>query len=267
MKLEGKVAWVTGGNSGIGAATARALAARGAKVLVTARDEDAGRAMVRELGGENALWARADQRERGELEAACAAAVERWGRLDLLFNSAGGGGTAGFFVSDDAAEREKCRDIFLMGLRLNTVASFDVAQIAANYMALNDPGENGERGSIVFVGSSASDKVWYQYGDAVEGKPFAYGYGCSKAAILGLARDLATMLGQYGIRVNTILPGYIHTPMSAKMGRLADEIWPPVQMFPREGGEPEHVASMAVEVFENPFVNRAQIRVDAGQVG
>ena len=267
MKLEGRVAWVTGGNSGIGGATTRALVKEGVKVLITAQSDEKGLAMVRELGEDNVMWYKASNTERSELAAAAKAAVERWGRLDMLFNSAGGGGAATKFLTDDPAELESAVEAFEYGIRLNTFGSFYAAQIAANYIKRNEPDENGERGGIIFVASMAADKVWSFFDEKVADTSFAYGYGCSKSSILGLSRDLAVTLGHHGIRVNTIKPGYIVTPMTGALQGVEKLIWPPMQLFPKVGGQPENIASMAIEIFKNPFINRTQMQVDGGVVG
>ena len=267
MDLKGRVAWVTGGNSGIGGAVTRALVAEGAKVLVTALDDEKGKAIVQEVGEENAMWIKADSTFREELEAAAAKAVEKWGRLDMLFNSAGGGAGGGKFLSDDPAEKEKLLNAMDYTIKLNTMGSFNAAHIAANYMKNNEPDENGERGGIIFVASMAADKVWFWFDERVADTNYSYDYGMTKASILGLSRDLAVTLAHHGIRVNTIKPGYIVTPMTCALQGIEKLVWPPMQLFPKVGGQPENIATMAIEIWKNPFINRTQMEVDGGVVG
>lgn len=267
MNLKNRVAWVTGGNSGIGAATVRALVKEGAKVLITARNEERGLAMVKELGEDNVMWVKADNCSREELEVAAAKAVEKWGRMDMLFNSAGGSAGGSQFLTDDPAEIAKGIATMQYCLQLNTMGSYHTAQIAANYMKHNEPDENGERGCIIFVASMAADKVWFWYDEKVASTQYSYDYGTSKASILGLSRDLAVTLAHHGIRVNTIKPGYIKTPMTDALMGAADYVWPPMQLFPKVGGQPENIATMAIEMYKNPFVNRTQMEVDAGVIG
>ena len=267
MKLNGRVAWVTGGNSGIGAAVTRALVAEGAKVLVTALDEEKGKAIVAEVGEDNAMWIKADNLIREELEAAAAAAVEKWGHLDLLFNSAGGSAGGFKFLYDNEEEKKQAIDYMNYGIALNSMGSFHAAHIAANYMKNNEPDENGERGGIIFVASMAADKVWFWFDERVADTNYGYEYGMSKASILGLSRDLAVTLAHVGIRVNTIKPGYIVTPMTGALQGVEKLIWPPMQLFPKVGGQPEDIASMAIEIYKNPFINRTQMEVDGGVVG
>ncbi|MBR3587792.1 MAG: SDR family NAD(P)-dependent oxidoreductase [Oscillospiraceae bacterium] len=267
MNLKGRVAWVTGGNSGIGAAVTRALVAEGAKVLVTALDEEKGKAIVAEVGEDNAMWLKADNLIREELEAAAAAAVKKWGHLDLLFNSAGGSAGGFKFFYDNEEEKKKAIDYMNYGIALNTMGSFHAAHIAANYMRNNEPDENGERGGIIFVASMAADKIWFWFDERVADTTYTYEYGMSKASILGLSRDLAVTMAHHGIRVNTIKPGYILTPMTAALQGVEKLVWPPMQLFPKVGGQPENIASMAIEIYKNPFINRTQMEVDAGVVG
>lgn len=170
------------------------------------------------------------------------------------------------FLSDDADEITKSVENWDKGIKINLYGSYNTAQIAANYMKKNKPNEDGERGNIIFLASMAGDKVWFWFDERVESTEYAYSYGASKAAILGLSRDLAVTLSHHGIRVNSIKPGYIKTPLTGATG-VADDVWPPMQLFPKVGGVPENIASMAVEIVQNSFINRAEIAIDAGVVG
>lgn len=264
MELKGSVAWLTGGISGIGGAVSKAFHERGAKLLLTDINEEKGQEFVKQFG-DDAIFLKADVTVREELEAAAAKAVEKWGHLDILLNAAG----RGFglkFLTDDPEEIKQGIEQWDKGIKVNLYGSFHTAQVAANYMKKNEPNENGERGNIIFISSMAGDKVWYWFDERVADTVFSYDYGAAKAAILGLSRDLAVTLSHHGIRVNSIKPGYIKTPLTAATG-VADEVWPPMQLFPKEGGAPENIATMAVEIVTNPFINRSEMRVDAGVVG
>lgn len=264
MKLENRVAWIPGGISGIGSAISKAFYEKGAKLLLTDINEELGNDFVKQFG-EDAIFVKADVTVREELDAAASKAVEKWGHLDVLVNCAGRA-FGGKFLSDDPKEIEQSFDSWDKGIKVNLYGSYHTAQIAANHMKKNEPTEDGERGNIIFLASMAADKVWNWFDERVADTSFAYDYGASKAAILGLSRDLAVTLSHHGIRVNTIKPGYIKTPLTAETG-VADEIWPPMQLFPKVGGKPENIASMAVEIVNNPFINRTEMQVDAGVVG
>lgn len=264
VKLEGKVAWVTGGISGIGSAISKAFHDRGAKLLLTDINEEKGQEFVKQFGSD-AIFAKADVTKREELEASAAKAVEKWGHLDILVNCAG----IAFvqkFLTDDPEEIKQGIEQWDKGIKVNLYGSYHTAQIAANHMKKNEPNEDGERGNIIFLASMAADKVWFWFDERVADTTFNYDYGAAKAGILGLSRDLAVTLSHHGIRVNSIKPGYIKTPLTASTG-VADQVWPPMQLFPKVGGQPENIASMAVEIVTNPFINRSEMQVDAGVVG
>ncbi|MCJ1910028.1 SDR family NAD(P)-dependent oxidoreductase [Planococcus ruber] len=264
MNMENKVAWITGGISGIGGATSLAFHEQGAKLLLTDINEEAGIEYTKQFG-DDALFVKADVTNREELKSAAKQAVDKWGHLDIMINCAGRG-FGGVFLSDDEDVIEQSFKNWDAGIKVNLYGSYNTAQIAANYMKNNEPDENGEKGNIIFLASMAADKVWNWFDERVASTAFAYDYGASKAAILGLNRDLAVTLSHHGIRVNSIKPGYIKTPLTAATG-VADEIWAPMQLFPKQGGKPENIASVAVEIVKNPFINRAEMQVDAGIVG
>lgn len=264
MKLENKVAWITGGISGIGGATSKAFHKKGAKLLLTDINVEAGEEYVKQFG-DDAIFIKADVTNRDELKAAAQQAVDKWGHLDIMINCAGLA-FGGILLSDDEDAIEQSFNNWDKGIKVNLYGSYNTAQIAANFMKNNDPDENGEKGNIIFLASMAADKVWNWFDERVASTEFAYDYGAAKAGILGLSRDMAVTLSHHGIRVNSIKPGYIQTPLTAAAG-VADEVWPPMQLFPKVGGQPENIASMAVEIVRNPFINRAEMQVDAGIVG
>lgn len=273
MEFKNKVAWLTGGISGIGAAAARAFYEEGANLLLTDINVELGEEFIKGFDPDRAIFIKADQRIRPELESAAAKAVEKWGRLDILFNSAGKGYMAPL-LSDDpnviaysTHEWEDHISCLLSG-------SYHCAQIAANYMVKNEPDAGGERGNIILIASMAADKVWHWFDDRVDSifhSAYGWGYGAGKAGILGLSRDLAVILAPHGIRVNTIKPGYILTPLTGRkedgIHGEADMIYPPMQLFPKLGGQPENIATTAVEIVKNPFINRAELAIDGGIVG
>ena len=264
MEIKDKVIWVTGGNSGMGEACSRLFVEKGAKVLMTARREEQGKALAEELG-ENAMFVKADSKVYDELKAAADAAVEKWGTLNFLVSAAGGSEAGGLFVTEDEEQLAQLFKDMRHGLDLNLWGNFYAAQIAASYMVKNEPEDPyGARGAITFIASMAADKIWQGH----TGMPetwYPYGYGTSKAGLLGLTRDLAYRLGEAGIRVNAIKPGYVLTPMQTpELRAAADQAVHIFQNFPKAGGTAEQMASLCLEIFNNDFINNTSIAIDGG---
>jgi NAD(P)-dependent dehydrogenase (short-subunit alcohol dehydrogenase family) len=186
MRLQNKTALITGGNSGIGLATARLFVAEGAQVVITGRDRETLDAAARELGS-NVLAVRADVKESGAPEAAVASALERFGRLDIVFANAGIGGSTPL--------GQTTVETFERFLSTNLTAVFFTIQAAAPHL---EPGA-----SIVLNGSV----------HAVLGIPGASAYAASKAGIRAMTRVLAAELAERGIRVNVVVPGATRTPI------------------------------------------------------
>ena len=267
MELKDKVIWITGGNSGMGAASARLFVEKGAKVLITARREAEGNALADELG-ENCIFVKADSTVYEELAAAAKVAVDKWGRMDYLLSCAGGSEAGGFFVTEDDEQRAQLFKDMNFGLDLNIWGNFYASQIAATYMAKNEPtGEYGERGAITIIASMAADKIWFyappELNDSTWG---TYGYGAAKAGLLGLVRDMGFVLGDFGIRVNAIKPGLILTPLIPDH-EAGNELVKIINCFPKVGGTAEDVAMLAAQLFENEYINRESIAIDGGIIG
>jgi 2-deoxy-D-gluconate 3-dehydrogenase len=189
FRLDGRVALVTGGNGGLGQAIALGLKAAGAQVLVTGRDPGKNREAAADHGPESVLAL--DVRDEDEVAAAIAAVVERHGRLDVLVNNAGIGGS--YSVLDMTLEEWR------LLIDTSLTGSFLCAKHAGRAMI-----EAGNGGSIINLGS-----MYSRYGP-----PRAVGYASAKAGILGLSRALAVELAPHGIRSNAILPGWIETAMT-----------------------------------------------------
>ena len=267
MDINGKVAWITGGNSGMGAATAKALIEKGAKVLITSRGVTQDENAVAGKLGENLMYIKADSTKVEELEAAAAAAVEKWGRLDILVSCAGNGGTGGVFITDKQEEIDMTIADMEFSYKLNVMGNFNAARIAANYMVKNEPyGPRNERGCIIIVASMAADKIWMTVPPGFPPTYYGYGYGMAKAALLGVVRDIAYSLQDYNIRVNAIKPGWFITPLTPFSEEL-EKTGNPTQLFPKYGGKPEEIAHLAVCMIENAFINRAAYAIDAGVIG
>jgi NAD(P)-dependent dehydrogenase (short-subunit alcohol dehydrogenase family) len=280
MDLKDRVVWITGGASGIGKETAKKVVEKGAKVLITDIQLDKGEKFAADLG-ENAIFIKADQRIPEELIAAVDKTYKKWRRIDCLVNSAGIGTPCSalpltmeittptqfrYVVDFDAVDKGiQPLDDFMEDINTDLIGSFNAARIAAFYMVKNEPNEHGERGSMVFISSMAANK--YALGGSA-------GYAAAKAGVLGLSRELAHGLGSAGIRCNAILPGAIDTPLISidnyppelqEVAKVigADSLYK--QSFPMDRiGQPEIIATMAIELLQNWFANGANFQVDGG---
>ncbi|KWX77086.1 SDR family NAD(P)-dependent oxidoreductase [Paenibacillus jilunlii] len=240
-KLDGKVAFITGGNSGIGLATAKLFVDEGAKVLITGRNQATLNAAVEELGAANALGMQAETTDPASLEQAVAAVVERFGALDVVFANAGISG----YTPVGGTELS----LFEKVLRTNVTGVFFTVQAAVPHL---------KEGASVILNSSVL---------ANAGSPGTSAYAASKGAVSSMARVLVSELAPRGIRVNTISPGATRTPiwgnsegLAAKEARLTRSV--PLKRL----GEPEEIAGVAVFLASDAasYVNGADIGVDGG---
>ncbi|NEK57229.1 SDR family NAD(P)-dependent oxidoreductase [Geodermatophilus sabuli] len=248
MKSFDVAAVVTGGASGLGEATTRALAARGAAVTILDLQEDKGTALAAELGG-HTTFVRTDVTDEASVQAALADATGKDRPLRVAVNCAGIG-TAGRVVNRDGSPHGLAP--FTTTVMVNLVGTFNVLRLAAAAMAATEPGEDGERGVIVNTASIA----------AYDGQIGQIAYSASKGGIVGMtlpaARDLATV----GVRVCTIAPGLIDTPLLAGLpeeARIALEAGIP---FPKRLGRPADYADLAMHIVEHGYLNGEVIRLD-----
>jgi NAD(P)-dependent dehydrogenase (short-subunit alcohol dehydrogenase family) len=250
MEIAGTSSVITGGASGIGAASARALTKRGARCVLIDLNDDLGGALAAELGG---IYVRADVADEDAVQAAVAAAV-KLGPLRSLVNSAGIG-TPGRTI--DREGNPLALKYFERILRVNLVGTFNCLRLAAAAMARTDPVDaDGTRGAIVNIASVA----------AYDGQIGQAAYSASKAGVIGMTLTTARDLSAQGIRVNTIAPGLIDTPIydghpqaeafKAKLGQSV--------LFPHRLGGADELASMVVECLTNDYMNGETIRVDGG---
>jgi NAD(P)-dependent dehydrogenase (short-subunit alcohol dehydrogenase family) len=253
VKLDASVAAVvTGGASGLGAATARALAARGVKVAVFDLNAASGEAIARELGG---IFCAVDVTSDAQVDAAFARARAAHGQERVLVNCAGTGNAF------KTASRDKKTgaivhfpvDQFERILQINTIGTFRcIAKSAAGMLALEPLDAHGERGAIVNTASVA----------AVDGQMGQAAYAASKAAIVGMTLAIARDLMNEGVRVNTILPGIFDTPLLAA---LPDDVKAGLAAsipFPKRLGSPAEYASLALEMIANGYFNGESVRLD-----
>jgi NAD(P)-dependent dehydrogenase (short-subunit alcohol dehydrogenase family) len=247
MLIEGAVALVAGGASGLGEATARILAERGALVAVVDRDAERGATVAAAVGG---LFAAADVGDETTVEAAVGAAVAA-GPLRAVVNCAGIGWADRLLRPDGtthpAAGFEKV-------LRVNLLGTFNVLRIAAAAMARLAPDGDGQRGVVVNTASVA----------AYDGQTGQVAYAASKGGVVALTLPAARDLAPVGVRVCTIVPGLMDTPLAATMPSRTRERLEAQTLFPHRFGHPAEFALLAAQIIENPYLNAECIRLDAG---
>ena len=252
MDINGVSAIVTGGASGIGAAAARQLAARGAKVVVADLQDDVGTALANEIGG---AFCHVDVTKTDDIINAIEMA-KSMGPLRVLVNSAGIG-FAGRTIGKDG-QYESAFDLgwFSRVVAINLIGTFDCIRLAATAMSTTEPLESGERGAIVNMASAA----------AFDGQIGQAAYSASKGGVVGMTLPIARDLSAVGIRVNTVAPGLIDTPIYGT-GEASDAFKAQLQkgvLFPKRLGSPDELASMVVECVTNSYMNAETIRVDGG---
>jgi len=252
VELSGISALVTGGASGLGEATVRALTKRGAWVVVVDLAADKGREVASDVGG---IFAQADVTDPTEVTAAVELAREL-GPLRALVNCAGIGWASRTIGRDGTYGSAHDLDVFRKVVDINLVGTFNVVRLAATAMAATEPLEDGERGAIVNVASLA----------AFDGQVGQAAYSASKGGIVGMTLPLARDLSVVGIRVNTIAPGLIDTPIYGYGGN-AEEFKEKLRrdvLFPDRLGHADEFARLAVELLGNSYMNAETIRIDAG---
>jgi NAD(P)-dependent dehydrogenase (short-subunit alcohol dehydrogenase family) len=252
MDITGAAALVTGGASGIGAAAARALAGRGAKVVVADLNEEKGREVAEEIGG---AFVKVDVTNTDHIVAAVDKATEL-GPLRVLVNSAGIGWAQRTIGKDGSYESAADLDAFKKVIAINLIGTFDCIRLAATAMSRAEPLESGERGAIVNLASVA----------AFDGQIGQASYSASKGGVVGMTLPIARDLSAVGIRVNTIAPGLIDTPIYGE-GEASEAFKATLEkgvLFPKRLGSPDELASMVVEAATNSYLNAETIRVDGG---
>ena len=241
MRLDGIGALVAGGASGLGEATARALAARGARVTIADLNDERGEALAAELG---ATFAKADVTDEGQVQAA----VEAAGELRLAVSCAGIGWAERTVKKDGPA----ALDPFETVVRVNLIGTFNVLRLAAAAIATGEPDEGGERGAVVMTASIA----------AFDGQIGQTAYSASKGGVVGLTLPAARDLARIGIRVCTIAPGLFDTPLLAGLPEEHRAALGAQVPHPPRLGRPEEYAELACHIAENPMLNGETIRLD-----
>jgi NAD(P)-dependent dehydrogenase (short-subunit alcohol dehydrogenase family) len=249
MDINGISAVVTGGASGLGEATARLLSERGARVVLIDLQQDKGEALASELGG---IFVRADVADPEQVQPAIDAATEM-GPLRALLNCAGIG-WAQRTIGRDGSPADLAA--FERVVRVNLIGTFNCLRLAASAMNATEPLADGEKGSIVNTASVA----------AFDGQIGQAAYSASKGGVVGMTLPIARDLAAAGIRVNTIAPGLIDTPIYGE-GEQSEQFKSHLGqnvLFPKRLGTSHEFATMAVELLTNSYMNGETIRVDGG---
>ncbi len=247
MKLSIARAVITGGASGLGFATAEKIVAAGGMVAIFDVNDEQGEAAVDKLG-ERATYLKTDVSNEDNVKASVAAAKAFMGTINFTVNCAG--------IAD--AGRTLGRDgpwptaNFNKVIQVNLVGTYNVTKETAAVMAMNDPTDDGERGVVVSTASIA----------AFEGQIGQAAYSASKGGVVGMMLPLAREFAQFGIRVNTIAPGIMLTPMMAGMPQDVQDSLAAQVPFPKRLGKPEEYADTAAYIFETTYVNSETIRCD-----
>ncbi|MFZ2208863.1 MAG: glucose 1-dehydrogenase [Porticoccaceae bacterium] len=248
-ELNGKVAVITGGASGIGERSVRLFIEEGARVVIADMQEERGQALATELGAANTVFARVEVRDEAQVKAAVDLAASRWGRLDCIFNNAGFGGVLGPIAEIPVDEFDMTFDVLVRGVFLGI-------KHAAPIMMRQ------KSGSIINTGSIAGLKAGYS----------PHPYAAAKAAVIHMSKSVAMEMGEHNVRVNAICPGFIATPLAANtVGRsdaLIDRVKPAfakAQAIPR-AGEPDDIAQMACWLAgdRSTFVTGQHFVIDGG---
>ncbi len=247
MNIRGNAFFVTGGGSGLGAATARRLAGAGAKVALADVDEEGAQALAKELG-ESAIAVRTDVTDEDSVEGALGEAAESFGGLRGVVNCAGVGPAAKVLGRKGVHPLDK----FAQTVNVNLVGTFNVIRLAAQRLAENEADEGGERGVMVNTASVA----------AYDGQIGQAAYSASKGGVVGMTLPIARELAEHGIRVMTIAPGIFETPMLAALPEEAKESLGKQVPFPSRLGQPAEYADLVAHIVENRMLNGEVIRLD-----
>ncbi|MGV2291875.1 3-hydroxyacyl-CoA dehydrogenase [Trinickia sp. YCB016] len=244
MEIRGNAFLITGGASGLGAATARLLAEHGGKVVIADLNESAGTALAKELGG---VFVKCDVTREDDATQAVAAATQL-GALSGLVNCAG----VAPAIKTVGKDGPHPLDAFAKTISINLIGTFNVLRLAAAAMAKNEPNANGERGVIINTASVA----------AFDGQIGQAAYAASKSGVAGMTLPIARDLSRNAIRVMTIAPGIFETPMLLGMPQEVQDALGAMVPFPPRLGKPVEYAMLVKQIFDNTMLNGEVIRLD-----
>ena len=245
MLIKNCVFLITGGASGLGAATARMAVENGGKVVIADLQADLGEKLAKEIGGR---FAKCDVTSEADGKAAVALAVKEFGGVHVLVNC------AGIAIAERTLGKEAPHDLarFARVVNINLIGTFNMIRLAADAMAKAGPNAAGERGVIINTASVA----------AFDGQIGQAAYAASKGGVVGMTLPIARDLSRNGIRVCTIAPGLFETPMLKGLPKEAQESLGKQGPFPSRLGRPAEYAQLARAIIENEMLNGETIRLD-----
>jgi NAD(P)-dependent dehydrogenase (short-subunit alcohol dehydrogenase family) len=250
MDIKNKTAFISGGASGLGMATAKNFIAAGANVMLFDLNTELLQETAASLGG-NAIWAAGDVTDESAVKAAVKQTTDKFGAIHINVNCAGIGGSVRTVGRDGPMPLEKFQAV----INVNLIGTFNVLRLCAEVMQNNDGlTDAGERGVIINTASVAG----------YDGQTGQAAYAASKGGIIGMTLPIARDLSKQAIRVMTIAPGVFETPL---LGKLPDEIRQSLEaitLFPKQLGRPEQFAQLAATIVECEYLNAEVIRLDAG---
>jgi NAD(P)-dependent dehydrogenase (short-subunit alcohol dehydrogenase family) len=249
MNIQGKSALVTGGASGLGAATVRMLVAQGAKVVIADVNVPVGQKLAQELGG-NAAFVKTDVTNTDQVKAAIAEAGTKHGGLHILVTAAGIG------VAEKVLGKEGMHDLgrYQRTIQVNLVGTFDVIRYGADLMSRGQPLPDADGGCGVIVTTASVA--------AFDGQIGQVAYSASKGGIVGMTLPLAREFSRQGIRVVTIAPGIFDTPLLGALPEAARKSLGEQVPFPKRLGQPKEYAALVEHIVENNMLNGETIRLD-----
>lgn len=249
MDIKNSVAIITGGASGLGEATARALVERGGRVALLDLDKEMGERLASELG-DAAIFCPGDVSNEKEVDGVVEKVKAAFGTFQVVVNCAGVGGDIKVVGKKGVMPLEA----FNRTIQINLIGTFNVIRATASSLMENNPNNKGERGVYINTSSIA----------AYDGQVGQSAYSSSKGGIVSMTLTLAREFANNGIRIMTILPGVMDTPLLAKLPEKIRERLAMQVPFPPRLGEPSEFASLACHIVENAYLNGEHIRLDGG---
>lgn len=247
MKVQGHTFLITGGGSGLGAATAERLVAAGGNVILADLNEEAGKQTEAKLG-KQARFIKTDVADEASVQAAVKLALDAFGSLQGAVNCAG----IGTAIRVVGKEGPHDLEAFSLVIKVNLIGTFNVIRLAAAAMTTGTPDDEGERGVIINTASVA----------AFDGQIGQAAYSASKGGVVGMTLPIARELAKFGVRVATIAPGLFDTPMMAMLPEEAKKSLGQQVPFPPRLGRPSEYAALAQHIIENTMLNGETIRLD-----